>query len=131
MAYQYTLSTAWDLSTATYDSKSLDMNTEDNYMSGFDIDSTWTKLISVWASNDKAYKYTLSTAWDISTATYDNESFWVALWWVFWCFLHPDWIKLYTTIATGSDINSYLMSYDYGSVTQYGSSVSVYRHNMR
>jgi sugar lactone lactonase YvrE len=34
-------------------------------------------MVIVGTTNDTAYKYTLSTAWDISTASYDSESYFV------------------------------------------------------
>jgi len=73
--YQYTLSSAWDVSTASYDSKSLSVTTQDTNPSGLFFNPDGTK---VWVSGtvgDAIYQYTLSTAWDISTATYDSVSF--------------------------------------------------------
>lgn len=72
--YQYTLSTAWNVSTASYDSKSLSVTTQDTNPSGLFFNPDGTK---VWVSGtvgDLIYQYTLSTAWDISTATYDSVS---------------------------------------------------------
>lgn len=70
--YQYTLGTAWDISTASYASKSLSISARDT--NGFDlfIDSTGTRMYFVGQTNDRVYQYTLSTAWDITTATYIN-----------------------------------------------------------
>lgn len=71
--YQYNLSTAWDLSTASYANISVNLNAQ---LAGlcFDIyiKSDGTKL---WAAASRfVYQYTLGTAWDITTATYDNVS---------------------------------------------------------
>jgi len=74
---QYTLSTAWDLSTASYASKNLLLNQSTNpYGCFFKPDGT--KFYSIDAASNTVYQYTLSTAWDVSTASYDSVSFSVA-----------------------------------------------------
>lgn len=74
--YQYSLSTAWDLSTASYDSGSdLDISGQDSLPEGLHISSNGTKLFIVGDSNDTVYQYTMSTAYDLSTASYDSVSF--------------------------------------------------------
>ena len=72
--YQYTCSTAWDLSTATYDSVTLDVSGEtpsDGWRVQFNADGT--KMYGMNA--DDIYIYTLTTAWDISTASYDSVNY--------------------------------------------------------
>jgi 6-phosphogluconolactonase (cycloisomerase 2 family) len=76
--YQYTLSTAWDLSTASYDSVSLSVSSQDSFPDGVDFNSTGTNMFVSGAGSDSVYQYTLSTAWDLSTASYSNISFSVA-----------------------------------------------------
>jgi sugar lactone lactonase YvrE len=66
--YQYTLSTAWDLSTASYASKSKDVSPQDTVPNGLAFSSDGTKMYIAGASSDSIYQYTLSTAWDVSTA---------------------------------------------------------------
>jgi hypothetical protein len=73
--YQYTMSTPWDVATATYASKSLDCSSEDNSSVGAFFNSDGTKVYVMGAVNDTIYQYTMSTPWDISTATYDTKSF--------------------------------------------------------
>jgi sugar lactone lactonase YvrE len=71
--YQYTLSTAWDLSTSAYASRNYAFaNAEDASPEGMDISEDGTKFYMVGRTTDSVYQYTLSTAWDISTASYDN-----------------------------------------------------------
>lgn len=72
--YQYTLSTAWDISTVTYDNKSILI---ESYASNrFNINSTGDRIIClVNGTPDIIKSYLLSTAWDISTATYDNQTY--------------------------------------------------------
>jgi len=73
--YQYTLSTAWDLSTASYDSKSLSVSSQDGYPSGLHFKSDGLTLYMFGGGNNAVYQYSLTTAWDISTASYDSISF--------------------------------------------------------
>jgi 6-phosphogluconolactonase (cycloisomerase 2 family) len=72
--YQYTLSTAWDISTAAYASKSKDVSSEDGTPRAITFKTDGTKLYVVGQDNDAVFQYTLSTAWDISTAAYDSKS---------------------------------------------------------
>ena len=72
--YQYTLSTAWDISTGSYASKSLNVTTQEGNPSGMCFNPTGTILYVGGFSTDAIYQYTLSTAWDISTATYASKS---------------------------------------------------------
>lgn len=72
--YQYTLSTAWDVSTASYDSISLSVSSQADPR-GIAFNEDGTKMFTVGTSADAVYQYTLSTAWDLSTASYDSISF--------------------------------------------------------
>lgn len=73
--YQYTLSTAWDLSTASYASKSLSVSSVENNPKNIFFKSDGTKLFLVGTNGDNVYQYSLTTAWDISTASYDSVNF--------------------------------------------------------
>ena len=76
--FQYTLSTAWDLSTASYDSVSFSVSSQETVPNGVFFKSDGTKMYVVGSSTDSVYQYSLSTAWDLSTASYDSVSFSVA-----------------------------------------------------
>jgi len=73
--YQYTLSTAWDVSTVSYASKSLTVGglVPNPYDMKFNSDGT--KFFITGNSNDKVQQYSLSTAYDISTGTSDSVEF--------------------------------------------------------
>lgn len=71
---QYTLSTPWDVSTANYASKFLDVSTQENSPLAMAFSNDGKKVLVVGSTNDTVYQYSMSTAWDISTATYDNKS---------------------------------------------------------
>jgi hypothetical protein len=75
VAVQWSLSTAWDISTATYDSKSFLTNSQDSVATDLYLSSDGLKLYTNGITGDNIYQYSLSTAWDISTASYDSISF--------------------------------------------------------
>lgn len=70
---EYALSTAWDISTASYTQEfsvlSQDTSTHDLHFS-----ADGTILYTVGTQNTTLYQYTLTTAWDVSTASYANKS---------------------------------------------------------
>lgn len=72
--HQYDLSTAWDLSTATYASKSLSFGSQDGAPRGHYFSESGLKVYMVGGST-AVYQYTLTTAWDVSTGSYDGVSF--------------------------------------------------------
>lgn len=73
--YQYTIATPDDISTGTYATKSLDVSGQDNLVNGLILSNDGTKCLIVGQQNKTLYQYTLGTAWDISTGTYDSVSF--------------------------------------------------------
>jgi hypothetical protein len=76
--FQYTLSTAWDVSTASYASKSFSATSQDTDLYGLFFKPDGTKMYLAGNSGNSIYQYSLSTAWDVSTASYDSVSFSVA-----------------------------------------------------
>ena len=74
--FEYNLSTAWDISTSVY-VHNLYVRNEDASPQGLFFKDDGTKLYVVGATNDNVYQYNLTTAWDISTASY-YQSFSVA-----------------------------------------------------
>lgn len=77
--YQYHLSTAWDVSTASYSAISFSVLAQDSTPYGIVFSIDGTKMYVVGVLNDKVYQYSLSTAWDISTASYGTIFFSVAI----------------------------------------------------
>jgi hypothetical protein len=76
--FQYSLSTAFDLSTTSYDSVSFSVASQET--SPFDVafNNAGTKMYIVGQISDSVFQYSLSTAFDLSTASYDSVSFSVA-----------------------------------------------------
>ena len=75
--YQYTLSTAWDLSTGTYASKSMSVSAQEGNPISLAFSSDGTKCYVLGYFNDAVFQYTLSTPWDISTGSYSSKSMYV------------------------------------------------------
>ena len=73
--YQYSLSTAFNLSTASYDSVSLYVNAQEAAPAGMTFNNDGTKMYIVGENGDEVNQYGLSTAFDLSTASYDNIAF--------------------------------------------------------
>ena len=74
--YQYTLSTAWDMSTASYASKSFSVvSQESSEPTGLFFKPDGTKMYVAGNGTDSVFQYNLSTAWDVSTASYESKSF--------------------------------------------------------
>lgn len=71
--YEYTLSTAWDISTATY-VQSFDVSSEETVVLGLYFKPDGTKFYITGSSSDSVHEYDLSSAWDISTASF-NQSY--------------------------------------------------------
>ena len=110
--FQYSLSTGWDLSTASYDSVSFSVRSQDGAPLGSTFNSDGTKLYFSGGINDSVYQYSLSTAFDLSTASYDSVSFSVAsqegnpqgL------FFNPDGTKLFLNGRNSDAVHQYSLS---------------------
>jgi sugar lactone lactonase YvrE len=121
--FQYTLSTAWDISTASYASKSLTTTSQDTAPWGIIFSPDGLTLFVNGLQNSRIYQYTLSTAWDISTATYASKSYlysaqdsqMTGMW------LSPDGKKLY-----GIGPNTTKRVYQYSLSTAYDISTCSY-----
>ena len=67
--HEYTLSTAWDISTATF-LQSFSVSAQEINPTGLFFKPDGTKMYIVGSNGDDVNEYTLSTAWDISTASF-------------------------------------------------------------
>ena len=77
--YEYSCSTAWDLSSCVYDNNSLDVSSttgaSSGYWSDIDFSSDGTKMYALHGANYYTiYQHSCSTAWDLSSCVYDNNS---------------------------------------------------------
>jgi DNA-binding beta-propeller fold protein YncE len=63
------------LAGASYDSKSFSVNAQEGSPEGLYFKSDGTKVYVVGSSGDSVDQFSLSTAWDISTASFDSVTF--------------------------------------------------------
>ena len=73
--YQVDCSTAFDLSTASYNSKYFDVSSQDTSPLAVACSGDGTKFYVIGASFDYIFQYSASTAFDVSTLSYDSSSF--------------------------------------------------------
>ena len=110
--FQYSLSAAWDISTASYDNVSFSFASQENQITGSTFKSDGTKVYAVGITNDTIYQYSLSTAWDLSTASYESISFSVGPQegFPYSLVFNTEGNKLYLTGGAGQDVNYYTLS---------------------
>jgi len=110
--FQYSLSTAWDVSTASYDTKSKDVSSEDGTPFGVSFKPDGTKMYIMGYANDTVYQYSLSTAWDVSTASYDSKYKYVSSedTYPFGVSFKPDGTKMYIMGYANDTVYQYSLS---------------------
>jgi sugar lactone lactonase YvrE len=67
--YQYALTTPWSVATASYESKSFSVATEETVLLGLAFKPDGLSMYVVGSNSDSVHQYTLSTAWDVTTAS--------------------------------------------------------------
>ena len=108
---EYSMSTAWDVSTASYtDAFSVGSQTGGG-AHGLAFNTNGTKMFVMSYGSDQVHEYALSTGWDVSTASYtdgfdvssqDTEPRGLAF--------STDGTKMFISGNTGNDINEYTLS---------------------
>jgi len=107
---EYNLSTAWDVSTATY-SQNFSISSQDTAPQELFFKPDGTKMYLVGGAGDDVNEYSLSTAWDISTASYvQNFSVSAQEANPHCIFFNPDGTKMYIAGSSGDDVNEYNLS---------------------
>jgi uncharacterized delta-60 repeat protein len=102
---QYSMSTAWDLSTLTYTRASLgtlgsqDAGPKDICFSPDGLNMYFTGYV-----NDKIHRYTLSTAWDISTLSHDSSTSYAPETASQSIFMKPDGTRYYLLGSVGDKV---------------------------
>jgi len=66
---EYDLSTAWDVTTATFN-QLFDISAQDTFPKSVKFNDTGTKMFILGDSGNDINEYTLSTAWDVSSASF-------------------------------------------------------------
>lgn len=70
--YQYTLSTPWNVTTATFTALA-NITPQDNLPTGLAFSPTGTRAYVTGSQRDNIYRYTLSEAWNIATLAYSSN----------------------------------------------------------
>ena len=109
--FQYTLSSAFNISTASYASKSFSVASQEGTPTGLWFKPDGTVMYVIGNSADTVFQYTLGTAWDVSTASYASISFSVASQegTPTQVNLSADGTKMWITGSTGDDISEYAL----------------------
>ena len=107
--FQYTLSSAFNISTASYASKSFSVASQEGTPTGLWFKTDGTVMYVIGNSADTVFQYTLGTAWDVSTASYSGISFSVASQegTPTQVNLSADGTKMWILGSTGDDIGEY------------------------
>ena len=104
---EYSLSVAWNVSTAVF-MQSFSVAAQDTNPQSLFFKPDGLKMYVVGAADVGVNEYNLSTAWNISTAVF-VQSFSVAAQdiWPQGLFFKPDGLKMYVVGAYGKDVNEY------------------------
>ena len=109
--YEYALTTAFDLSTASYTDRSVDVSSEDTRPTDVTFNPAGTKMFVVGTNSDNVNEYTLTTPFNLSTASFvrllsvsseDDLPEGVAF--------NPDGTKMFVVGYSGGDINEYTLT---------------------
>jgi len=107
---EYDLSSAWDISTATY-LQVFSVSAQDTSPRDLFFKPDGLKMYVVGATNDSVYEYDLSSAWNVSTASYlQTKSVSAQDTTPTGVFFKDDGTKMYVVGGTGNDINEYDLS---------------------
>ncbi len=104
---QYALSTAWDISTASY-LRLFSVASQETYPQALFFKPDGLTMFVMGSTGDDVNEYTLSTAWNISTASYvRNKSVAAQDALPTAIFFKPDGKKMYMAGATGDNVYEY------------------------
>ena len=107
---EYDLRVAWDISTAVF-LQLFSVVAQDAISTGIFFKPDGLKMYVAGANNDNVYEYDLSTAWDVTTASF-LQSFSVSTQEInpYSVSFKPDGLKMYVTGSSGDDVNEYDLS---------------------
>ena len=102
---------SWDIAYASYSGVSFDVSAQETSDAGVSFKPDGTKMYVVGRGSDAVSEYSLSTSWDVSTASY-SQQFSVAAQEnsPYNLFFKPDGTKMYVVGSTGDDVNEYDLS---------------------
>ena len=104
---QYSLGTAWDISTATF-VQIFSVAAQETAPTSVFFKPDGTKMYVAGQGSDAVNEYSISTAWDVSTSSYvQNFSIFAQESAIFGLFFKPDGTKMYVAGTSGDDVNEY------------------------
>ena len=104
---EYNLSTAWDISRSVH-SRTFSVAAQENGPHGIFFKPDGTKMYTLGSTGDDVNEYNLSTAWNVSTASYVRVFSVAAQTTVSaGIFFKPDGTKMYTVGSNGQTVNEY------------------------
>ena len=107
---EYDLSSAWNISTASH-LQGFSVESQDSVPQGLYFRPDGTKMYVTGSFNDGVYEYNLSSAWNISTASYlqtlSTTSFEITPTGIFF---KPDGGKMYVSGASSDNVNEFNLS---------------------
>jgi SpoU rRNA methylase family enzyme len=108
--YEYTLSTGFDVSTASY-SQSLSVAAQETTPTDLSFNANGTKMFILGYTGDDVNEYTLSTGFDLSTASY-SQNFSISAQETnpTGIAFNADGTKMFITGTVGDDVNEYSLS---------------------
>ena len=104
--YEYNLSTAWDVSTSSYIA-AFAVSSQDGNSRGLFFSPNGDKFFMCGTASDDVFQYSLTTPWDISTASYDSVNFALATTFPVSLFFKSDGSKMYVSDQSGQAIYQY------------------------
>jgi len=109
--YEYGLGTAWDISTASF-TTSFSVTSQETVPKALAITESGLKFYVLGTSNDKLHEYAMSTAWDLSTASFTKTTEKIKAIQLYeqspqGMFLKPDQTKLWVIGSTFDKINAF------------------------
>ena len=107
--HQYNLSTAWDISTASF-SASFGINAQGSNPRAIHLKPDGTKIYVVEKDDDAVDEYDMSTAYDISTASFNQTKSVSEDGDPNGLFFKPDGLKMYVFGDSGREINEYTLT---------------------
>ena len=114
--YEYSLTNPWDITSASYNNTSLNISGEDNNPNGMHIKEEGDRFFIIGRGDDSVWSYSMSSAWDIGSGSYDNIKFDVSRpsryenGYPTDIFVKPGGEKFFVMFAAGEDILSYDLS---------------------
>jgi DNA-binding beta-propeller fold protein YncE len=108
--YEYDLSTAWDITSATF-LQSFSVSTEETDLRGLYFESDGTEMYIIGSGGDDVNQYSLSTAWDVSSASF-LQAFSVATQETSpqGLFFKPDGTQMFVVGIIGDSVYEYALS---------------------